>query len=143
MLRLLHAIAGAFGAFAMLTFLSINDARADDAYICDDGRLVYAKPATLEKLKATDPCIAKYFNVTPPPLAQTAPVAGLPTGSKAGALPAPPAPRFKPSVGAPPAKDARIMEQPKALEAAQGTDFRNVRVINAPAGQAEIYRHTR
>jgi hypothetical protein len=143
MLRLLHALAGAFGAFAMLTFLSVNDAKADDAYICDDGRLVYAKPSTLEKLKATDPCIAKYFKTTPQPLPQSAPVASQPTGTNAGALPTPPAPRFKPAVGAPTTKDARIIDKPKAPEAAQGTDFRNVRVINATAGQADIYRHTR
>jgi hypothetical protein len=143
MLQLLHAIAGAFGAFAMLTLLSVNQAKADDAYVCDDGRLVYAKPSTLEKLKATDPCIAKYFKTTPQPLAASAPLASQPAGPTAVGQPAPVAPRFKPSVGAPPAKDARATVKPKAIEAAEGTDFRNVRVINAPAGQAEIYRHTR
>ncbi len=143
MLRLLHALAGAFGAFAMLTFLSADEAKADDAYICDGGRLVYAKPSTLEKLKATDPCIAKYFNVMPQPLPQTTPVISQPTQTKPDALTARPVPRLKPVTGAPVFRDARAPDKPKTPVATEGTDFRNVRVINAPAGPAEIYRHSR
>lgn len=37
---------------------------ADEAYICDAGRIVYVKPGELEHLKRSDPCIAGYYGLT-------------------------------------------------------------------------------
>lgn len=39
-------------------------AKAAEVFVCDGGRLVRAKPADLDRLKRTDPCIARYFGLT-------------------------------------------------------------------------------
>jgi hypothetical protein len=112
-----------------------HPAQADDAYVCDDGRLVYARPETLEKLKATDPCVAKYFTATPQPLAPSIQARGAPADRTATAA-AKPVARAAQTKSQPP-------EKPKAPEPSIGTDFRNVRIINASPGHGEIYRHLR
>jgi len=135
---------------------------ADDAYICDGGRLVYARPETLEKLKQSDPCIQGYYASIP-----AAPATATATPSPAAAANlspvAPPkivAPQTRPGTTAKnksPAekliplkgttRDATLHvarpkpSQTKAPSAAPGTDFRNVRVINAPAADTALYRH--
>jgi hypothetical protein len=115
-------------------------AQADDAYICDDGRLVYARPETLDKLKSSDPCVAKYFNTTPPPLAQHR-NKGTSVSNAADAVSTPATPAATTQTASPLAPAAAA--KPRTPEASVGTDFRNVRVINAPAGQGEIFRHMR
>ena len=114
---------------------------ADDAYVCDGGRLVYARPETLEKLKQSDPCIAGYFKF------QSAPVAAPPIG------PSPTVPTQGIVKDLPKAKallgksaDAGANELPRLPtlpEAMIGTDFRNVRVINAPSDSPSVYLHLR
>jgi hypothetical protein len=135
-------------------------AQADDAYICDGGRMVYARPETLEKLKASDPCVAAYWrlNEAASPASEPAPatgpqtLAGPPAAKPAGkpvqrpnlrdALTGPdPAtgPRAKPAATTPTAKST---DRPAPPASAANTDFRNVRVINAEDGP-EFYRHDR
>lgn len=83
-------------------------ARADEAYICEAGRVVYVKPGELEIKKLQDPCIAKYFENTPTVARAAATGTTVRQGPAAVAMPAP---------------------VPQALSSAVA--FRNVRIINA------------
>lgn len=71
---------------ALLLLLAAVPARAEEVYVCDDGRLVHVKADELEALKRTDRCIAKYFGLeiaAPPPAAVSAPpAAGQPPVTK-------------------------------------------------------------
>ena len=145
-------------ALGISTGLTTNAARADDAYVCDGGRLVYARPETLEKLKQTDPCVALFYNNNKP-VAATSPVPAQLAPAVSPVTPAAPSMTAKnktPAAKSAPLKnsrDAAIAPTPpkseqakpalaKPVEAAPGTDFRNVRVINAPAGP-EFFHHDR
>lgn len=131
---------GLFVLAGLATAAPGGSALADDAYVCDGGRLVYARPETLEKLKQSDPCVAGYFKFqtspsdAPPAHAQTpspAPSRGIGEGQ-----------RVRPSVG----KSASAVDGAatplKAPGASVGTDYRNVHVINA-AVDGTVYRHER
>lgn len=145
-------------ALGISTGLTTNAARADDAYVCDGGRLVYARPETLEKLKATDPCVALFYSNNKP-VVTASPVPAQIAPSTSPVTPAAPSASAKnntPSAKAAPLKNARDAavvpapqksDQPKPalakpVEPAPGADFRNVRVINAPAGP-EFFHHDR
>jgi hypothetical protein len=118
---------------------------ADDAYVCDGGRLVYARPETLEKLKQSDPCIAGYFKF------QSAPVAASPSAAPGPLEPASPTQGIVRELSKPKSQrgksaDAPSSDQPRrvaAPDAAPGTDYRNVRVINAPGDSSPVYQHVR
>jgi hypothetical protein len=155
-------------ALLVLATLPLGAARADDAYVCDNGRLVYANAETLEKLKQTDPCIAGYYAHNPlrTERAQLAPALSVPAPSAPLASIVPPSqpaptPPAAPVKAKPPGifrdarlkgtttatSTARLSKAPARLaappQAAAGTDFRNVRVINAPAGSPAVYHHER
>jgi len=105
---IIAAIALAAGAW-------VESARADEAYVCDAGRVVYVKPGELETKKLQDPCIARYF--------ETAPTA-------------------KPAAKAPQQAEATPPAvQPRAPEPVN--DFRNVRIINASPGSEPWFQHRR
>jgi hypothetical protein len=116
---------------------------ADDAYVCDGGRLVYARPETLEKLKQSDPCIAGYFKFQSAPVAAApqTPGAADPTVSPQGIVKDLPKAKLLQGKSA----DAGSTSPQRATppEATAGTDFRNVRVINAPSDSPSIYLHVR
>jgi hypothetical protein len=42
----------------------VESAKADEAYVCDGGRIVYVKFGELERMKRHDPCIAAYYGMT-------------------------------------------------------------------------------
>ena len=163
---MLKSLVWTVAAIAAGNTLFASSASADDAYVCDGGRLVYARPETLEKLKQTDPCVQAYYATTPPsPGASLAPTVAstLPSGTSI----APPSatannpaanPKSKqPAVKLAPLKGTRDAEvrtprtkpaldkaaQAKAPESAPGTDFRNVRVINAPSSAQAVFHHDR
>lgn len=144
-------------ALGFSTGLTTNVARADDAYVCDGGRLVYARPETLEKLKQTDPCIALFHRNNQPIVAAPAPAQLAPASVPATqAAPSAPAKNKAPIAKAAPLKNERnatakpVPANPEAakpalakpVESAPGTDFRNVRIINAPTGP-EFFHHDR
>lgn len=149
---------GAFTALMAPLVIAANPATADDAYVCDGGRLVYARPETLEKLKKTDPCIQKYYQDVP------ASLAAVPIPEPVLAERAEPSIATAPPVSAPsrnqqgqsgnsvmlkgskdtkraPADSKDKEARAKRPEQAPGTDFRNVQVINSP--DSAIYRHER
>ena len=132
----------------LVASLSPTGARADDAYVCDGGRLVYARPETLEKLKELDPCIAKVF--APPGTVISAAPALAPSLDVA-----PVKPRFaaplddKPAkLKAVPTRDAAMKLKPRLAPvieavppaAASATDYRNVRIISAPQDAPTVFR---
>ena len=138
-------------AFALSALGTAPGARADEAYVCDAGRVVYVKPGELEAMKRTDACIARYFGIeisTPP---------AQPTISKSETVaPAASAPAVKLKTLDEFSSDARASGKAANVKfaeahsviphsapvAAPGTDFRNVRLINAVPGEDGWYRHT-
>lgn len=122
---------------------------ADEAYICEGGRIQYVRVDELAAMKLTDPCIAGYYGLLPMPPPDL-------KAQKAG--PAPAGPRViaavvkqtsKPMTAAAPAlkklQDPLESESDRpsrtAAIAAPNTDFRNVRVLNSVTGETEWYRH--
>ncbi len=132
-------------AFGVSALTGAPYARADEAYVCDAGRVVYVKPGELEAMKRSDPCIASYYGITLTP---------APSGASAKPARAP-AVDFK-TLGGP--EDQARAAKPSAPKLAQldtvvpaprappvaspGTDFRNVRLINAAPNSTGWYRHT-
>ena len=109
---------------------------ADDAYVCDGGRIVYARPETLEKLKQTDPCVQGYFKFQPTPAAPAQAAPDAPAVSQGTVR--------EPGKAKPPGKSASADAAPGRAPppATAGTDFRNVHVINAQGSDA-VYHHAR
>jgi hypothetical protein len=150
-------------AFSALSLLAVftacsagaTGARADEAFLCGPDTVVYVKPAELELKKRTDPCIARYFGLTvTSPEAEAAdktssaaslrrdpgPAKNVPAARKNIAFKSLQAPETdEPVTPPPPARTAAL--QPPA--AAPGTDYRNVRVINASSPSDQWFKHTR
>ena len=99
----------------------VESARADEAYICDAGRVVYVKPGELEIKKLQDPCIAKYFENSPKVTRSTADAATA-AQHAASAISAP----------------ISIAPAPE-----KAGDYRNVRIINASPGSDAWFAHRR
>jgi hypothetical protein len=114
-------------AVALVAGTWAERARADEAYICDGGRIVYVKPGQLTNLKQTDPCIAKYFEATPT-VARSTKAAEAPTGAATNL-----APDAKPQQVAATRK-SEVKVDPKS-------DYRNVRIINAEPGSEGWFKH--
>ena len=123
-------------------------AYADEAYVCDAGRLVYVKHGDLEKMKLTDPCIASYYGLTFPPAPKTAvkDTASLPVSSGKAAL----ASGAGPESASKPGQPKRRAGTPSQIAAPKpepiadpDTDFRNVRVINASPGEDQWFHPAR
>ena len=129
-------------ALGLVAGLPVNQALADDAYVCDGGRLVYARLETLEKLKETDPCIAMYHKGETargaPPSAQltptTAAIASPPPTNATTKMKTP----FAKPLNAPATKDASHQPLPNVVankvpvRSSVADTLRNVRIINAP-----------
>lgn len=137
-----------------LAATGVEAVRADEAYLCEDGRIVKVAPGQLEALKRTDACIAAYYGLkieaAPPietgaiaPAARRSPAADPPPALDKEARPAATA-ASKPAatVASKPARIALKSIAPSGPpRAAAGTDYRNVVVLNAGPGQPAIYRH--
>ena len=108
----------ALAAGAMAEF-----ARADEAYVCDAGRIVYVKPGELEMKKLQDPCIAKYFENT----STTKPAAPKPVAAAAPAAPMQKA-------------DVKSNAEAGRTDRSLG-EYRNVRIINAAPGADAWFHH--
>ncbi len=135
-------------AFAVSALTGSPDARADEAYVCDAGTVVYVKPGELEAMKHSDPCIASYYGITLPssqasPAAASAPAAVKsavpPVDFKTWGGPDDHAEASKPSI-------SRMAQAAPAAHrappvAAPGTDFRNIRLINPAPESDGWYRH--
>ena len=122
-------------------------ARADDAYLCGPDKVVYVNAADLEAKKHSDPCIAAYYGITltEPVKAQSKTLEVQPKAAVSKSA-------FEKitlktsDVSEVPGRVRRHVQRDALLappKAAPGTDFRNVRVINAITGEEQWYRHTR
>ncbi len=144
------SIAFAVSVAAALASAKAAPALADEAYLCGPDRVVYVAAADLEAKKKTDPCIASYYGlkISEPAIAPLAEVK-----KDVERVLAPPAlvvdvaeqlkvlPRDEPLAPASPrAERQAYLEPPKT---AAGTDYRNVRIINASAPHAVWYSHTK
>ena len=122
-----------FRAIVVALLVLPAPAFADDAYVCDGGRIAYARPETLEKLKQTDPCVQGYFRFQPAPAAPAQAAPDAPAVSQGTVR--------VPDKAKPPGRSASADTGPDRAppQATAGTDFRNVRVINAQGSDAVFY----
>ena len=153
MIRHIFSVAGLLALFAA-------PARADEAYVCDAGRIVYVKPGELEGLKHTDACIAGYYGLTveapakhdtsqpeaAKKAAKTQAAPPVPPGGKAKGLQLEREARAAAAIDAPVA--AAVIKQPapesKPIASpvkAAPSDFRNVLILNAAPGAERVFRH--
>ncbi len=140
-----------------LAATGVEAVRADEAYLCEDGRIVKVPLGKLEEMKRTDACIAAYYGLTPdaaPQRIETGTIA--PPPAPAATAPAQqaavPSPAPGPRPGASPAPrttarkaplPVRASEPPAPPRAAAGTDYRNVVLLNAGPGEPVTFRHER
>ncbi len=138
-----------FFCFGVFLATGMEAARADEGFLCEGGRIVYVKFGELEQMKLTDACIAGYFGLKVVPQPTARPVA---TGGKA---PEDAAESLKTSeplqlrelqdpdlamqAGSPKHRLAAVRRAPP--KAAEGTDFRNVQLLNAGAQSPTIFVH--
>lgn len=145
-------------AVAGVGLVDVRPAHADEAFLCGPDTVVYVKPAELELKKRTDPCIAAYYGLQVEPKTPTKqPEKTAERGSAPQAAPVEEARRGAPGASNPvefkrlpaPEHDApvRTVEERSASLSppvpAPGTDYRNVRVLNASSPGEEWYRHLR
>lgn len=144
MLRLRPLLAAAIG---ILAGLAVSAARADEAFLCADGRIVYVAFGKLDEMKRTDPCVAAYYGLKIEAAASAAD--GQPTGATKASSPAAPVelPALRPleDADAPrrverPSREAATRQLPVA---APDTDYRRIRIINAAAGDGGWFHHAR
>lgn len=118
-------------------------ALADEAFLCGPNKVVYVAVEDLEARKRTDPCIAAYFGLTvdKDAVAKAKAAPGSTSGRPAKAVPlktlVPPEVAERLSV--PVERSASLL--PPA--ASPGTDFRNVRVLNATSRDEQWFKHVR
>lgn len=143
------------GLFALgfLAATGIEAVRADEAYLCEGGRIVKVAPGQLEDLKRTDACIAAYHGLT----IEAAPrnrdsrletgALAPPTANPASVARPAPASAAKRTARAPAAAPAmrEPAPAPRAAppRATDGTDYRNVVLLNAAPGSNAVFRHER
>lgn len=160
-------------AFAVGGFSWTLEARADEAYVCEGGRVVYVRLGELQEMSRSDPCLAAHYaRGKRPQGAVTAPTVVAGAGAKHGVslgLVMPPVPDRKPlavtgevivvNEPAPQTADAALkpkVEQvvfthetraarPSAESGVGATpaDFRRIPIINAGPGSEAIFHHTR
>jgi hypothetical protein len=104
----------AIAVIALLVGSWAEPARADEAFVCEGGRIVYVKPGQLETVKQADPCVARYF--------ESAPHVRKDAAVSLSPLPAPPT--------------AASVQVPAAL----ANDSRYMRIINAAPGADGWFR---
>ncbi len=138
-------------AIGLAAGIEVERARADEGYVCEGGRIVYVRFGEVETMKKSDPCIAAYYGLTVEPAAVSAqaPAASpAPTATPVRTLT--PAPANRPSVDLRRLEDADVARSrtgedgkaPRPVRAADGTNYRNIPVINAAAGPS-VFVHTK
>lgn len=130
---------------------------ADEAYLCGPDSVIYVSVADLPKMKRTNACIAAYYGLKieaseEQPL-QTAEKPSL-SGAKPSTIPvkaqrknaaahAVLKPLLEPEASG--RASAAQMRQASLARptATPGTDYRNVKIINATSDEDAVFRHTR
>lgn len=97
----------------------VERAKADQAFLCEGGRIAYARgTADLERLKATDPCVAGYFGQPTLRTTTRPPVEAAPT----------------PHAGNASAASVRSAPIASAADAVAAADPAPVRILNGRPG---------
>jgi hypothetical protein len=132
------------------TALSLPAARpapAADAYLCGPDNVVYVEIENLEAMKRSDPCIATYYELKIEPHSVADP-AGAETlsGRPPDAIRVlrqlrPRLAADEPVASVQSSAPLRHAKTLPAITAAAGTDYRNVRVINAASPENAWFRH--
>jgi hypothetical protein len=116
-------------------------AKADEAYLCGPDTVVYVAAADLEAKKRSDPCIAAYYGLKVETAAKVATNAAEQTLKSAAA------PELKTLAASEiPDRVASRRERQAALvmpAASEGTDYRNVRVLNAASSDQMWFKHSK
>lgn len=123
-------------------------ARADEAYLCGPDKIVYVAVEDLEAKKHSDPCIAAYYGIkidvdaapVLKPEKQAAKPADKTSSASVTAALKPLSDAEIPSRTSPALQRQASLEPPRAMP---GTDFRNVKILNAESPEAEWFRHTK
>ena len=145
-----HLLLAGLSAVAISVFA--KPAAADEAYLCGPDRIIYVSVADLPEMKRTNPCIAAYYGLKVEAgveQAQASASANNGEGADTSAGPALKKSRahaaLKPLVEPDTTTTDQGVIRHAALRpvAAPGTDFRNVRILNAASDEAAIFRHTR
>lgn len=141
-----------------LAATGVEVVRADEAYLCDDGRIVKVPFGKLEEMKRTDACIAAYHGLTvggaqpletgaiPPAPPASAEPSAVPAAVDSAALMMPSAPAGQRPAAALHKKTPlpTVVNRARVIpRAAAGTDYRNVVLLNAAPGTSSVYRHDR
>lgn len=116
---------------------------ADEAFVCGPSTIVYVKSEELDAKKHSDPCIAAHYGIDLKMVTSSVQTALAVTKPAKVVMPAVPAiasvatlqraPRYK-------SRTNVITERPAA---SPGTDYRNVKVINATTPESAWFRHMR
>jgi hypothetical protein len=138
--------------FGFLVATGVEAVRADEAFLCENGRIVKVPFGKLDEMKRTNACVAAYFGLkidAAPPIEtgairSTAPDPSHPVAPlvpKSSDTAPRDAARAEPQTPAPLRKaSAEKLPPPRA---AVGTDYRNVLLLNPEPGQPAIFRHER
>lgn len=136
---LLAALVGIIAGFA------ITAALADEAYLCADGSVVYVEFGKLAEMKRTNACVAAHYGLKIEPVSATPAPAG--TEAKGDRTKEPATPRLQTFSAADelavthrPTRQAALRPVPPP---APNTDFRWVKLINAPSGEDAWFHHQR
>lgn len=147
-----HWILAALSTTAIGLFA--RPAVADEAYLCGPDSVIYVSVADLPKMKRTNACIAAYYGLKveaseqQPANKRSLPVS-RPSTMAANVQ------RKNPEAHAAlkPLVEPEALVRDVAIEARQaslvrpltapGTDFRNVKIINATSDEDAVFRHTR
>lgn len=132
---------------AALSFSAIP-VRADEAYLCGPDKVVYVAVEDLEMRKRTDACIAAYYGLKADAAVEVTPVAAIAREKRdktassntvvAGLKPLSDA-EIPDSVSKRPERQASL-DPPRAMP---GTDYRNIKILNAASDGDAWYRHTK
>lgn len=134
---------------AVLSSASISmfasPATADEAYLCGPDSVIYVSAEDLPRMKTTNACIAAYYGLTVTAAdqqQQAVSKTASPARRKADAHAAL-KPLLEPDTsarsGSVPVRQASLLPP----VAAPGTDYRNVRILNATSDSAAVFHHAR
>lgn len=151
-----HWILAALSTTAIGLFA--RPAVADEAYLCGPDSVIYVSVADLPKMKRTNACIAAYYGLKveaseQQPAQSAANKRSLPV-SRPSTMPANVQRKNTEAHAAlKPLVEPEALVRDVAIEARQaslvrpltapGTDFRNVKIINATSDDDAVFRHTR
>ncbi|MBL8565416.1 MAG: hypothetical protein JNM89_06860 [Hyphomicrobiaceae bacterium] len=129
-----------------------RQARAEEAYVCEDGRVVQVRIGELDRLKRTDPCIAAYhkMKVEPAGAPPATPLAarGIKTrGTGSAIVPAAPSTQVQTAsvnkpLAPPPAHNPEFESAAEvAVEAPLARVAARAEIITSPRVEKIVFRH--